>query len=291
MTKKQDEETTIYDRALGSLLGLHAGDSLGATVEFLPAQEIRARYPAGVRDIVGGGPFGWEAGEPTDDTQMALCILRSCVALGDINCEDIAERFLAWMDSAPKDIGNQTAATLTAIQRGARWDEAGFAYLQNHPNAAGNGSLMRTASVGVVAALWGWDETRTIEAAREVSAITHAHESCQSLCAQCSLLIRDLVLGKAVPIPAPPADPSEIDRDGWVVGAWRAALFSLAQTSALEDAVMHAVNAGGDTDTIAAVVGSIAGAQRGSHAIPSRWREKLLAGDEIVDLLRTDRLR
>lgn len=275
----------IRDRALGSLLGMHAGDSLGASVEFMSAQAIEARFPGGLRDIIGGGPFGWAVGEPTDDTQMALCILRSCVENGRVDGEDIARHFVDWMNKGPKDIGNQTASTLKAIRDGAQYDEAGPAYQQERPEAAGNGSLMRTAPIGVVAALWGWEDKQTVEAARAISAITHAHESCQSLCAECSLLIRNLVLGRTTPLPTTEVDPSDVDRGGWVVGTWQAALLSLADTSTFEEAVIHAVNSGGDTDTIAAVVGAIAGARHGTEAIPSCWREILMAGDEITALL------
>ena len=55
------------ERAAGSLLGLAAGDALGAGYEFHPSGPARA-------EMVGGGLGGWEPGEWTDDTQMAICI-------------------------------------------------------------------------------------------------------------------------------------------------------------------------------------------------------------------------
>jgi hypothetical protein len=55
-------------RAAGALLGVHAGDALGATLEFHSWARIKELYPDGLRDIVGGGPFGWPAGHATDDT-------------------------------------------------------------------------------------------------------------------------------------------------------------------------------------------------------------------------------
>ncbi|KAF2817230.1 ADP-ribosylglycohydrolase [Mytilinidion resinicola] len=62
-------------RILGALLGLHSGDSLGATLEFRTWSSIRAKYPTGLRDIVGGGAFRWSAGHATDDTDMTRAVL------------------------------------------------------------------------------------------------------------------------------------------------------------------------------------------------------------------------
>src|SRR6266567_1446800 len=57
--------TQRADRIAGALLGVHAGDALGATLEFSAWSAIRQRYPDGLRDIVGGGPFGWPPGHAT----------------------------------------------------------------------------------------------------------------------------------------------------------------------------------------------------------------------------------
>ncbi|KAJ3472238.1 hypothetical protein NLG97_g11162 [Lecanicillium saksenae] len=56
-------------RVVGALLGLHAGDSLGATVEFKSHGTIKAMFPGGhgsIRDITGGGVFKWPAGHATE---------------------------------------------------------------------------------------------------------------------------------------------------------------------------------------------------------------------------------
>lgn len=55
------------------LLGLHCGDSLGATLEFCSPQ-AKENWQ---RDIIGGGHFRWKPGDATDDTDLALTILES----------------------------------------------------------------------------------------------------------------------------------------------------------------------------------------------------------------------
>ncbi|KAF2642917.1 hypothetical protein P280DRAFT_467045 [Massarina eburnea CBS 473.64] len=62
-------------KTLGALLGVHAGDSLGATLEFQPHHQIKATHPTGHREITGGGPFSWPAGAATDDTDLTRCVL------------------------------------------------------------------------------------------------------------------------------------------------------------------------------------------------------------------------
>lgn len=44
---KEPADRGIVDRARGALVGVHAGDSLGATLEFQPADTCWARYPGG----------------------------------------------------------------------------------------------------------------------------------------------------------------------------------------------------------------------------------------------------
>lgn len=46
-------------------------------------------------------------------------------------------------------------------------------------------------------------------------------------------------------------------------------------TTSYEDAVRAAVDLGGDTDTVAAVTGGLAGAVHGFDAIPARWTKAL----------------
>lgn len=75
-TDRPDVLPDWRDRARGALVGVHAGDSLGATVEFQSAEACRARFSDGLRDIVGGGPFDWEPGAPTDDTDLTVVIAR-----------------------------------------------------------------------------------------------------------------------------------------------------------------------------------------------------------------------
>ncbi|HEY3325082.1 MAG TPA: ADP-ribosylglycohydrolase family protein [Planctomycetota bacterium] len=134
------------------LLGLAAGDSLGATSEFASRHSIPSIYERNRHDgwplrQVGGGGFGWRRGQPTDDTEMALCLHRSFKTLGHFDGADVGRRFVAWMHSGPKDIGGTTSRTLAAIARGTPWYEGALADYRGNPDNAANGSLMRNGVV------------------------------------------------------------------------------------------------------------------------------------------------
>jgi ADP-ribosylglycohydrolase len=72
-------DSQILGRAQGCLLGQLAGDSLGSLVEFQSPDEIRRRYPNGVRELADGGTWGTIAGQPTDDSEMALSLARTLI--------------------------------------------------------------------------------------------------------------------------------------------------------------------------------------------------------------------
>ncbi len=81
----------LRSRYRGCLLGLAVGDAVGTTVEF------RARGTfAPVVDMVGGGPFGLEPGQWTDDTSMALCLAASLIERGGFDARDQMRRYLDW---------------------------------------------------------------------------------------------------------------------------------------------------------------------------------------------------
>jgi ADP-ribosylglycohydrolase len=141
------------DRIRLLLSGLAAGDSIGSLTEFVPQDEVPqvfARHePDGWPFVPVRGPV-WELGEPTDDTQMAMAIVRAFLERGGFDGGAVAKEFVAWFDSRPKDIGGTTARALSRVRSGVPWHEGGLPDFQARPSNAANGSLMRN---GVVAAL------------------------------------------------------------------------------------------------------------------------------------------
>ena len=112
------------DQARGVLLGLACGDALGRPVEFASASEIRADHGR-LETMVGHGTWNQPAGTITDDTEQALCIARSLVEHQAFDPADVADRFVAWFDSDPFDIGRMTMRSLSCLKHGDAWNEAG----------------------------------------------------------------------------------------------------------------------------------------------------------------------
>ncbi len=78
----------------------------------------------------------------------------------------------------------------------------------------------------------------------------------------------------------------EIRSTPYVVDTLEAALWCLLTTTSYREAVLAAVNLGGDTDTVAAVTGGLAGIFYGPDAIPEEWLAALKKRDEIEELCR-----
>ena len=298
------------DRVAGALVGMAAGDALGAGYEFAPP-------PRGEVAMIGGGLGDFAPGEWTDDTSMAVCIAE-VTATGRLGLDPIGERFLAWLHSGPPDIGISTAAVLRAADAArassadtAEEHPAGAAaalataaarYLADHPRGgAGNGALMRTAPVAL---LHLGDDAGLATDARAVAELTHADplagDSCVLWCVAIDRAVRegrfDGVHDALAQLPAPRrarwaaalADAEEqplgtFTANGFTVTALQAAYAAVVQTPVpaadpaghLEAALTAAVRIGGDTDTVAAIAGMLLGARWGATAVPSAWYRML----------------
>ncbi|MEU5316025.1 ADP-ribosylglycohydrolase family protein [Streptomyces sp. NPDC021056] len=283
--------TDLTSRALGAVIGSAVGDALGAPFEFGPEGAFSARFPhpGYGGEMCGGG--GWEPGEATDDTQMAVLVAESLLEHGGLELPDVFRRFRRWAAADPKDIGLQTEAVLSS---GDPWDLAAALHFQTSQRAAGNGALMRAAPSAVFFAPQGRE--LTMDAARRLSALTHGDRAAWEGTAILHELIRTALTG-ADPLAALPAALTAVhpghrqryatvlapdwhpDRatefNGAVWPCLGSAVWALRSTSSYEEAVRAAIDLGGDTDTVAAVTGGLAGAVHGIEAVPARWTEAL----------------
>ena len=291
------------DRARGVLLGLACGDALGRPVEFASASEISAEHGR-LDEMVGHGTWNQPAGTITDDTEQALCIARSLTEQQEFDPADIAERFVAWYDSGPFDIGGMTRRSLSRLQRGDAWDEAGqHVWEQSREGQnAGNGSVMRCPPLAIPYAT-DWD--RLAEVSRQSSQITHADSRCIEGCAVLNLTLAGLLEDADTPLqdaldyvgadapeglvtPLQPLargdSPSTLETSGYVVYSLQTALHDGLFAESAEEAIVTAVNRGGDTDTIGAVAGAVAGARFGASTLPDRWLAALDEAEELESL-------
>jgi len=293
-----------WNKVLGSLIGLHVGDSLGATLEFGPPSKQHDSHT----EITGGGHFKWRAGQPTDDTDLMIALLSALTAQPDdigatLNLEQFSKNMIEWLDRDPPDVGLTTSMSIGNLEMLTEYthDEIRTCGGRAEHNKS-NGSLMRVAPM----LLCNDNDlvTQTMS--------THAHP----LCVLCDQILVELlkrctytnITNFSIPSATEYAintlrsggfteesdvikdmvdDPewNNIQTSGYVVHTLGSALWALNHTDSFETGVVDIVNRGDDSDTCGAVTGALLGAYYGYCAIPQRWKDVIEEHDTILKLL------
>lgn len=310
------EIKSISELAEGALLGLAVGDALGVPVEFTSREERRRDPVTGMR---AGGTWQQPAGTWSDDSSLSFCLAEAlCRPLFDP--DDLGPLFLAWYREGRWtahgkyfDIGGTTGEALQRIAAGVRPIRAG----STDERSNGNGALMRIMPLAFTLReepdpIIRWTMTR------RVTSVTHGHiraamasfllveyalfllegleprEAYSRFCGTILKKLQDLELpfdeilhfdhilsGVLADMPE-----EDIRSGGYVVHTLEAALWCLLHEEHYRDAVLKAVNLGGDTDTTAAVCGGLAGLAWGTASIPGEWLETLARREDIRTLAR-----
>ncbi|WP_270939262.1 ADP-ribosylglycohydrolase family protein, partial [Falsiroseomonas oryzae] len=282
------------DRAVGCLLGQVIGDALGALVEFEDPARIARRYPLGVRDLADGGTWNTFAGQPTDDSELALALARRLAISAAFDIEGLAEDYAAWVAGGPFDIGSTTRRGLGAAAVAPNGRKAAAAMTAASAESQANGALMRVSPAGI----WARSVAEAAEVARMDARLSHPHPVCQDASAAFAAAIWTGIAGgtPAEMMACARAEAGEaavcdaldaaaagrgvedfLSSQGWVLVAFRNAVFHLLHTADAEAALVATVGAGGDTDTNAAICGALLGAAAGRAAFPRRWVMRVLA--------------
>jgi len=302
-------DSGLLSRAQGCLLGQVAGDALGAYVEFKTPLELARRHPGGLRKMADGGTWNTLAGQPTDDSELALMLARSIVSTGRFDAEAAARAYHHWYHSRPFDCGGTTAKALAAIGPGdvERGQTAAAAAQAASRESQANGSLMRCSPLAVWA--HALDAERLAAAAREDSALTHPHPVCCDAVTLFAVAVAHAVrtgerpaqvyafamkraedlrcrrdVRRVVGLAATEPPASFMDRQGWVLVSLQNAFHQLLHAESVEEGVVRTVMAGGDTDTNAAIAGALLGAVHGRDAIPHAWRQMVLTCRPLAGL-------
>ncbi len=240
-------------RAVGSVVAAATGDALGAPYEFqspvVDSEDI---------DMIGGGVLGWEPGEWTDDTSMAIVVLEASLAASDHHDlrietaqDHIAREWYSWSLGTP-DIGTLTAQVVRIAADHARADghyapraadfrAAAALVFEELPASAGNGSLMRVHTSVLPYLLSPEDDA--VEGIDAVCRLTHVHPDTTEACMLWGLAVRHAILTGELDVrvglhrlsaerrtlwterieEAEVSEPAMFRRNGWVVGAFQAA--------------------------------------------------------------------
>jgi len=301
----------IYkNEILGGVCGLALGDALGVPFEFMQREQVK-KYD--LSRMYEYGTHKQPMGTFSDDTSMVLATMDAmCGNLGSMN--RVMDNFIDWLDrgkyTANGDVFDVGGTTLRAIER-YRTGEALALCGEDDEYSNGNGSLMRM--LPVVYYVWVHRglkvDADTVNIISMYSGLTHAHEVSKVCCVYyvyiaLYILAEGAKLGlrraiengiKAVenyynsagynPILGIRGidslmeifklDEEDIKSSGYVIDTLEASLWSLYHATGFKSAVAGAVSLGGDTDTVGAVTGSLAGVYYGFSNLPVDWMQEL----------------
>lgn len=308
------------DRYKAVIWGLACGDALGKPTEFMGMDGIRSRFGEnGIQHI------NQTKGLFTDDTQMAVALAEGLLDAHDNGVRDmaipedvmpyVAERFVEWA-FGPKNNrapGNTCMAGCRGLRDGKPWTESGV------KNSKGCGSAMRAAPLGLV---YKADQLKEISLAS--SLVTHGHQAAQEAAHVAALAVRLLLDGESpenlverllseatdpdlrkllilvepyvkIALEHPDLIDTHLSRHGlgesWVgdeavASALYCFLLAHERGEGYVETVRYGANTVGDSDSIACIAGSFAGAYwgLGKKGVPQDWIDKVEDTKELGDL-------
>ena len=295
------------------IFGLVVGDALGVPVEFKKREQLKINP---VKEMLGYMSWNQPPGTWSDDSSLTLCLVEQLSKKYDI--EQLGKLFVKWYKfghwSAHGklfDIGGTTRHSLNRIVKGDSAYFSGDFFEEDN----GNGSLMRILPLAFFLEKEE-DLDYIYTKVKEVSSITHAHfrsvfacfiyivfalellkkkdkiEAYQNMKIKAKNFLKtkefnpneikyfERILNSNInDIPE-----NEIDSSGYVLHSLEASLWCFLTTETYSDAVLKAVNLGGDTDTTGAITGGIAGIYYGFESIPEDWIDVLARKQDIEDV-------
>ncbi len=291
----------LRDKFRGAILGCFLGDAFGAGFEGMNPSKARFH----IDSLSKRFPRNY-----TDDTDMTLALAESIVQTGGVNPEDIAKHFSLQCDLSRGYAIGAIKAVL-ALRAGLKWHQVSRIVFEN--GSFGNGAAMRVSPVGL---FYHHNPDSLEEAATKQANITHTHPLGQwGAVMQASSVglavnqnpkapfqkeqmitgLREILWRGPIEyikalnkIEEMLAQGKKLEAEKVVqsLGNGVEALFSVPTASYIAityspdfcDAIRAAISLGGDTDTIAGMVGAIIGAHVGERGLPTEWIEQLEDG-------------
>lgn len=298
-------------KVVDSIIGHAIGDAMGVPTEFCIRERLQ-KHP--VTKMIGYGQHPVPAGCFSDDTSMSLALIDSYINKGKFDYDDIMTNFYYWLHDAKFtatdkvfDAGRTCIQAIINYTKGIEPLECGL----KSENSNGNGSLMRILPVALYSYYKKLKDEEIISLTNDISSLTHAHEISKLGCYIYVRFVMLLLDGfskeesykkiqklkykgysngslekfsrilkediKRVPL-------DDISSRGYIVDTLEASLWCLLVHNNYQDTILEAINLGNDTDTVAAITGSMAGIIYGMDSIPKEWLDTLIKKDIIMDL-------
>jgi ADP-ribosyl-[dinitrogen reductase] hydrolase len=264
-----EQSKSFRDKCKGAIFGTIVGDALFAPIEF--SSKLGHKW---VDKMESGGVWDLPAGYYTDDSSMMLCIMQGYLDDPEHFTRSIAKTFCKWWHDGLWsstghcfDIGSSCSSGLSHFEFSGNLVNGG-------DYSTGCGGIMRFASSWMVEYKVSGDKmaNRRLGAMLDINNIDHYNYECIGAIAKLANIYNAHLL-----------DNLRTDEMS-IYGSWReatggfdahgcleTALWAFNTTNNFRDAVIASGNVGGDTDSVAAVAGGIAGSYYGYKAIPRDW--------------------
>lgn len=294
-----------------SILGHAVGDAMGVPTEFCIREHL-LKNP--VVEMIGSKKVGQPAGSWSDDTSMEIATIESLIKNKKFDYSDIMSRWCDWLNNGEYtpngvtfDVGRTCLKACRNYTNGDNPTECGLSDI----NSNGNGSLMRILPVALYSYSKHLSNDKIMSLSNEVSSLTHSHNISKIACYMYVKFLINLLNGmskesayeylklddyskydeesiskydRLIKEDISDLKINDIKSAGYVVDTWECALWILLNSKSYKEAIIASTNIGNDTDTIGAIVGSMAGIIYGYNSIPEKWLNSLKKRDYLIDL-------
>lgn len=299
-----------YGRIIGGIFGFIIGDMLGVPVEF-SSRDDRINDP--VEELRAYGVYNQPFGSWSDDTSLMLCLIDG-LSTDDLD-ETVRHNMIDFIDNGgftPTgkvfDVGNSTRLAIERMKKGIPMDSCGGKGIRDN----GNGALMRILPMAFIAGKLDINELS--EKVCKISSYTHAHDISKVACLIYVLFASRLLEGDSIDVAYDHAisdikrcwnksvlprefsrivdktvvrcSAEEISSTPYVVDTLEAVIWCVTNNKSYKDTVLSAVNLGGDTDTIAALSGGLAGVSYGYQELPVEWIQAVKDKKRIYQMIK-----
>lgn len=309
-------EPVLKNRILGLFMGQLVGDAVGTRYEFGSKENVDEKIAHDLQGdflpVLGGGPFRVNAGQYTDDSELALGVWHSILTSKKYDIVDISAKFYDWFQSNPFDIGT---TTISAFRSGDSYEKMKKNAHAKNQRSLSNGCLMKISGVSALS-VFGFVDNFDV-CAKEVCELTNPNPVCIDMCKayvsaidvalrtgnpilayRQAKMVAELEITKQLledatttntPTKLPEKDSNgnycEVSADGHYQGyigvAFQNAFYQLLHTDPEKDgfhtATVSTIRLGGDTDTVCCIMTALYGACYGFDHIPKQWIDAVSA--------------
>ncbi len=295
------------------IYGFVIGDAIGVPIEFESREKLIEKP---VTSMHGYGSYDVPKGTWSDDTSMTLATIDSLINKNEIDLNDIMMNFYYWLhDNKYTATGEVFDAGRTCIQSIIDFSKSMNPLIcgQTTIDSNGNGSLMRMSPIVLYIYYKKINDNEIYNIVKSISSLTHAHEISVMACYIYTMYVLYILKGvdkfdaykmikkinyskyfskdtikefdRLITMNINEFSIDDIKSSGYVIDTLETVIWVILNTNNYSEAIIGAINLGGDTDTIGAITGSIAGVLYGFESMPGNWVNKLQNREYLLKLI------